>query len=43
MNQIYQIENLLRQTIGLDTGTIGTSTVERAVRLRMRAQPGAAG
>jgi len=38
MNQIYQIENLLRQTIGVDPATIGTSTVERAVRSRMRAR-----
>ncbi len=38
MNQIYAIENMLRQTIGLDAATIGTSTVERAVRLRMRAR-----
>ena len=38
MNQIYQIESLLRQVIGLDAGTIGTSTIERAVRLRMRAR-----
>jgi chemotaxis protein methyltransferase WspC len=38
VNQIYQIENLLRQVIGLDSGTIGTSTIERAVRLRMRAR-----
>lgn len=38
MNQIYQIESLLQQTIGLDPTTIGTSTVERAVRSRMRAR-----
>lgn len=38
MNHIYQIENLLRQTIGVDPATIGTSTVERAVRSRMRAR-----
>jgi chemotaxis protein methyltransferase WspC len=38
MNQIYAIENLLRQIIGLDSGIIGTSTVERAVRIRMRAR-----
>jgi len=30
------IENLLRKTIGLHTPTIGSSMVERAVRLRMR-------
>lgn len=36
MNQIYQIETLLRQTIGLDVATVGRSTVERAARLRMR-------
>ena len=38
MNQIYQIANLLCQVIGLDSGTIGASTIERAVRLRMRAR-----
>ena len=38
MNQIYLIENLLRQVIGLDAATIGTSTIERAVRQRMRAR-----
>jgi len=38
MNQIYQIETLLRETIGVDPATIGSSTVERAVRQRMRAR-----
>src|SRR5580704_6896818 len=38
MNQVYQIEALLQQTIGLDPATIGTSTVERAIRSRMRAR-----
>src|SRR5580704_10567319 len=38
MNQVYQIEALLQQTIGLDPSTIGTSTVERAIRSRMRAR-----
>ena len=29
-------ENLLRETIGLDTATVGRNTVERAVEVRMR-------
>ncbi len=31
-----QIENLLRQAMGLDAATIGSSLIERAVRARMR-------
>ncbi len=37
INPMSLVENLLRKTIGLHSPTIGTSMVERAVRLRMRA------
>ena len=32
-----RIERLLRDTIGLDAGSIGSSLIERTVRLRMKA------
>lgn len=34
---MFQIEQLLRQTIGLDANSVGFSAIERTVRLRMKA------
>ena len=33
---MYRIENLLREAMGLDTASIGSSLIERTVRLRMK-------
>lgn len=35
MSPVRQIETLLRDTMGLDAGTLGTNAVERAVRARL--------
>jgi chemotaxis protein methyltransferase WspC len=35
---MYKIENLLRETMGLDPASIGSSLIERTVRLRMKSR-----
>jgi len=35
---MYQVENLLRETMGLDAASIGSSLIERTVRLRMKSR-----
>ena len=35
---MYRIENLLRETMGLDAASVGSSLIERTVRLRMKSR-----